>query len=134
MNKTTGVIFIIIRPSGEMLMQLRDGNSTRYPHMWCFPGGSVDEGEEPVFTVIREIDEEYELKIRPEHCQKLMEYTLSYGSNVVVFVCNVDADQRTVMHEGADMRWMRFDEIKKIELGFEQKQIHPKLEIFLNER
>jgi len=131
MNKITGVTFIIIRSSKEILMQLRDNNSKRYPNMWCFPGGTIENNEDAIDTVIRETQEEYELKINRQNCTELMVYNLSYGSNAKVFVCTFNENQKLVLHEGADMKWMQLEEIKKLQLGFEQEKIIPKLEEFL---
>lgn len=131
MNKITGVTFIIIRPSGEMLMQLRDVYSKRYPNTWCFPGGTIEPGEDEIKTVVREIKEEYKLNIGTGNCKELMIYDLLYGVSAKVFICTVYDEQNPVLHEGADMKWMMLDEIKKLPLGFEQEKIIPKLEGFL---
>jgi len=131
MNKITGVTFIIVRDSGEMLMQLRDTNSKRYPNTWCFPGGTIESNEDEIKTVVREIKEEYELDLNKEDCCELTTYDLSYGVSCKVFVCKIKNKQEAIMHEGADMKWMKLDEIKKIQLGFEQENIIAKLEKYL---
>ncbi|MBU6142051.1 NUDIX domain-containing protein [Patescibacteria group bacterium] len=130
-QRVTGATFIILNDSGEMLMQLRDNHSKRFPNTWCFPGGTIELNESELTTVTREIKEEYELELSEAACYELMAYTLSYGSACKVFVCRVQNYQKPVMHEGAEMKWMKIDEIKKIPLGFEQGEILPKLEIFL---
>ncbi len=131
MNKITGATFIIIRPTKEILMQLRDGNSKRYPNAWCFPGGTIEPNEDEIKTIIREIKEEYELNIDAESCKELMIYNLSYGVSAKVFICIYNKNQEPILHEGAGMKWMRLEEIKNIQLGFEQDKIIPKLEEFL---
>lgn len=118
MSRITGVTFVIIRPSWEILMQLRDGNSK-------------ESSEDELKTVIREIEEEYGLIIDTKDCKELMVYELNYGVSAKVFICMCDEDKKPVLHEGADMKWMRLDDIKKIKLGFEQEKIIPKLEKFL---
>ncbi|TAL56942.1 MAG: NUDIX domain-containing protein [Bacteroidetes bacterium] len=133
MNRVTAATFIIVRPSKEILMQLRDADSKRYQNSWCFPGGTVEPDEDEIKTIIREIKEEYELDMDAEDCKELMIHDLSYGVSAKVFVCTPDADQNPVLHEGADMKWMKLDEIKKLQLGFEQEKIIPKLEEFLRD-
>lgn len=74
----TGVTFILLRPSGEILMQLRDdgkGRQIPYPDMWCFPGGGKDEGETYLKTTLREVREEYELDIDADSCILLTDFT-----------------------------------------------------------
>lgn len=130
-KKIIAATFILLRHSGEMLMQLRDSKSKRYPNSWCFPGGTVEPNEEEVVTIVREVKEEYELDVRESDCKELMVHDLSYGVSAKVFVCRVSDDQKPVLHEGAAMQWMKIDEIKKLQLGFEQEKIIPKLEGFL---
>ncbi len=132
MNKRTGVTFIIVNPSKQILMQLRDSNpKQRYSNMWCFPGGTIEKGEKETETVIREIKEEYELIMEQKDCYELMIYNLSYGVSAKVFVCFILNNQNPVFNEGAAMQWMNLNQIKKIKLGFEQEKIIPELEKFL---
>lgn len=133
-----GAMFIILRPDGTVLMQLRDAKSKFYPNMWCFPGGGCSGDEEPIDTVIREAKEEYGLNLEKSTCRFLMEYQLllpeNYCPTAYIFICPIDLEQEPILNEGVDMKWMKINEIKKIELGFEQKIIIPKLEEFLRFR
>ncbi len=132
MKKITGVTFIIFRPSGEILMQLRDENSKRYKNTWCFPGGTPESGEELLTTAMREAKEEYEIEVKAENCKELMIYDLSYGVSAKVFVCLVNQNQTPKLNEGLDMKWMKLEEIKSLQLGFEQEKIIPEIEKFLH--
>lgn len=134
LNRLTGVTFILIKPFGQILMQLRDANSKRYPNMWCFPGGTMDYNEEPLATVIREVKEEYGLEIEKAGCTELMTYDLPYGVSAKAYVCKINQDQTPILNEGADMRWMVIDEIASLQLGFGQTVILPKLKEFLQQR
>jgi mutator protein MutT len=134
MNRITGATFIIIKDLNEILMQLRDNNSKRYPNMWCFPGGTIEPNENEIETVIREIKEEYELIIDEVDCKELMIHDLSYGVSAKVFICVISNNQNPILHEGADMKWVKLLEIKNMKLGFEQEKIIPRLEEFLNRK
>jgi 8-oxo-dGTP pyrophosphatase MutT (NUDIX family) len=123
-----GVGFVILRPDKKVLMQLRDNNSKRYKNMWCFPGGAC-EGEETYHdTVVREVKEEYELEIKKEECELLTTRTMGFTH---VFICHIDDTQHPVLNEGADMKWMNIEEIRKIVLGYNQQDILHKLEQYL---
>jgi 8-oxo-dGTP pyrophosphatase MutT (NUDIX family) len=127
--KRKGVAFLIVRPDKKTLLQLRDGNSRKYKNLWCFPGGVCEEGEEYLDTVVREAKEEYELDIDKKDCTLLM---TRIADNQHVFACRVDGKQEPVLHEGADMKWMSIDEIKNLAIGYNQGNIIPKLEEYLN--
>lgn len=112
-------------------MQLRDNHSKRYPNTWCFPGGTIEIGESPIKTVVREIQEEYSLDINMEDCKPLMTYALSYGVSCQVYRCHYFGSEAPVLKEGADMKWMKLEEIKNLNLGFEQSVIVDKLDHIL---
>ena len=111
-------------------MQLRDESCKHYPGKWCFPGGRCEENERPINTVIREVKEEYGLKIDKSFCKLVFSGTHPVMSNEMsyVFLCFVNSDQQPVLNEGADMRWMTVREIKSISLGFGAESIIPYLE------
>lgn len=123
-----GVVFILLRPDNTSLLQLRDGNSRRFPHRWCWPGGACDSGESFIDTAIREIKEEYELSVEKEDVTLLMS---KYFGQQKIFICKVSQDVLPIMHEGADMKWMGVNEIKLVSLGYNQEDILRKFEKYL---
>jgi len=138
-QKLAGVTFILARPNGEMLLQLRDEKSRYYPNTWCFPGEGAEGDEEPIQMVIRGVQEEYDIRVSKNACQFLtINHLPPIAQEITVFICKIDANQTPVMREGKEMRWMNIDEIEKIELGFEQNKFLPlvrrKLEEFLRLR
>jgi 8-oxo-dGTP diphosphatase len=128
------VTVVLTKPSGEILMQLRDdgnGNVIPYPNMWNFPGGAIEEGEAYIDTAVREMEEEFELKINPDNLKLVWTYGHDNTKNDYVLAGNVDSNAKLVLHEGADMQWFTLEQIKKLELGFEQAKILPYVEQFL---
>jgi len=117
---------ILRRPDGTILMQLRDdgqGKSIPYPNMWNFPGGIIEPGETPLAAAIREIAEEFEIRLDPAACCKLWAYAHDQTAEDHIFICEVPAEARPVLHEGAAFAWMTLEQIAQLELGFEQARI-----------
>ncbi len=128
--KHTGVVFILLRDDGKLLLQLRDAKDTKFPNQWCFPGGRKDD-ESHMETVIREAREEYEIVLKPEDCVLLTRYDVSpFVWDNHVFVCRT-GNQEAVLHEGAGMAWLDIEEISKLPLGFEQEKFLPLLLAYL---
>ncbi len=125
-----GVTFIIYRPDKTILMQFRDEECRHYPNGWCFPGGECEENEKPIEVVIREAQEEYELKLDKNSCKLFLKQPHPAILNEIeyVFFCQINNDQKPILHEGADMKWMTFEEIKSTFLGFGDETIIPRLE------
>ena len=69
---------LLRRPNGIILMQRRDdgsGTSIPYPNMWNLPGGAAELGEKPPDAAIREIAEEFEIKLEPAGLKEIWRYT-----------------------------------------------------------
>jgi 8-oxo-dGTP diphosphatase len=83
MIQSTAATVLLRRPNGDFLMQLRDdgrGKLIPYPNMWNFPGGAVEPNEEPLNAAIREIEEEFEIKLQPSDCRELWRYTHDHAA------------------------------------------------------
>lgn len=119
MKKETGVIFVLVRDN-EILMQLRDGNCTKWPYHWCIPGGGNEPGEDFETTLLREVKEEYDIDLKISDCQFIMTHEVGDGISHV-YLCKIADDQNPVLQEGLAMHWMSLQEIEKLELGFQQK-------------
>ncbi len=124
-SQKKSITFVLYRPDKTILMQLRDENCKHYPNKWCFPGGCCEKNEKPIDTVIREVKEEYGLKIDKSSRKLIFSGIHPAISNKIsyVFLCFVSLDQQPVLNEGADMKWMTIKEIKSISLGFGQEVI-----------
>ena len=130
----TGVTFILLRPSGEILMQLRDdgnGISIPYPDMWCFPGGGKDAGETYLSTTVREAREEYDMDINAGNFFLLTSYDHDNMINDHVYICPVPQHCSPKLREGRDMQWKKLAVIKELPLAWEQHKIIMILEEYL---
>jgi len=125
-NKAIGATVLLRRPDGTILMQLRDdgrGTSIPYPNMWNFPGGATEPGEEPIDAAVREIAEEFEIKLEPSDLREIWSYTHAHAAIDHIFLCHVSADTVPTLHEGAACAWLTLREIAQLRLGFEGTKI-----------
>jgi 8-oxo-dGTP pyrophosphatase MutT (NUDIX family) len=107
-------------------MQLRDdgdGTPIPCPNMWNFPGGVVEPYEMPIEAAIREMAEEFEIRLDPSDFKEIWRYTHDHAASDHIFLCKVPADTMPVLHEGAAWAWMTLGEIAELDLGFEQAKI-----------
>lgn len=56
------VAAVVTNESGELLLQKR-GPGGRHAGLWEFPGGKVESGETPENALVRELEEELDLRI-----------------------------------------------------------------------
>ncbi len=135
-KKNTGVVFILVNPFGEVLLQLRDSKDKKYPNQWCFPGGRKDqEDNNYIDTVIREANEEFSANLKAGDCELIDVYSIKdFVEDNHVYVCKIDEPEKLKMNEGADMKWMTINEIDKLNLGFKQEIIIPKLKTFIKNK
>jgi 8-oxo-dGTP pyrophosphatase MutT (NUDIX family) len=82
MHRSAGVVrtdFVqvtLVDPRGRVLMQERDEQAPVWPELWCFPGGGLDEGEQPVAGAVRELAEETGVALAPEELTDLGRFEL----------------------------------------------------------
>lgn len=116
-HSARGVNFCLVR-NGSVLLQQRDENCPYgEAHKWCFPGGATEpEDQSSQETVVREIAEEYQIQVSPEHCQFLANRPAENPGEV--YVCIVPDEQEPVLREGKAMAWVPITDLRNIELGF----------------
>jgi 8-oxo-dGTP pyrophosphatase MutT (NUDIX family) len=112
------VAAIITDESGRYLMQLRDDKpGIFYPGHWgCF-GGAVDSSEEPAKALIRELDEELEMRLSQIKEFASLEFDLTWMGQRKFYRAYFQIDitsemaSQLVLHEGMDMRFFEGREI-----------------------
>ena len=76
---------ICYRAAGSVLLLLRAATAGDYPLTWCYPGGSIDEGETPEQAAIRESAEE--IGYTPEGPLRMIDWRDGFTT----YACDLDA-------------------------------------------
>lgn len=123
-EKKLSATAILLNADGNVLLQLRDDKpEIPYPNAWNLLGGSAEEGEEPLATMRRELEEEIEYA--PE---KLHFFTTYHHSGIedYVFFGYIDIPEEQLnrqLHEGQRVQFFTQREIKELNLPYGQEEL-----------
>lgn len=114
MQKPIQVVCAIIRHDGRVLAARRDpGRSS--PLLWEFPGGKVEEGEEPQAALLRELREELRLCVVVERQMDTVHYRADDVSlDLIPFVCRPNQAEAPVPLEHSELRWVDADSARNL--------------------
>jgi 8-oxo-dGTP pyrophosphatase MutT (NUDIX family) len=107
-TRTDFVQVTLVDPRGRVLMQERDEHAPAWPEMWCFPGGGLEDGEDPADGAVRELAEETGVVVAAEDLADLGRFELVTGDRGTfrfhAFVARTTLSDRDVeCHEGRQM-------------------------------
>ncbi|MFX3622522.1 MAG: (deoxy)nucleoside triphosphate pyrophosphohydrolase [Ectobacillus sp.] len=115
MKKTVKVVgAVACNENGDILCALRSPEMP-LPNLWEFPGGKMEEGEQPEETLIREIQEE--LGCTVEVYEQIEDATYEYPNIIVNLLTYrtkiVDGTPKAKEH--AELRWVPLRELRSLE-------------------
>jgi len=107
---------IILEKDGKFLLQLRDNTKKIHnPNTWGLFGGHINEGENPLEAIIREIKEELGLKLKKELIKRVAEF-INEEREIYVFRSLLEKDLSEMkLNEGQDMRLFSYEEISNLD-------------------
>lgn len=111
------VVHIWIQNSkGELLMQKRSDTVDNCPGEWATTGGSVQAGEEPLTTAVRELSEELGLTVSAKELQYcLMVQRKDAFCYVYVLKKDVPAESLSLQEcEVAAAKWMTLEQVDRM--------------------
>jgi 8-oxo-dGTP pyrophosphatase MutT (NUDIX family) len=118
--RTDFVQVTLVDPRGRVLMQERDEHAPVWPDMWCFPGGGLEEGEEPVDGAVRELAEETGVVLDAGELTDLGGFVLATDRGTFwfhAFVARTTLSDRDVeWHEGRQMVFVEPDPLPDIDV------------------
>ena len=90
----------------RILIQHRDGNAERYPRLWGFFGGRIEQGETPNQAVVREAKEKLGYTLRRPQLSITQEFWDEHGIGIkYAFITPYDARQEIHLQESAGFMW-----------------------------
>ncbi len=97
----------IVNDAGKLLTIRRSETDDRRPLEWDFPGGWLEEGEQPMDAVIREAEEETGLQIRDPQLMHGQTEVTQHGSGTwIFFVARVEGEPEvTLSFEHDQYKW-----------------------------
>ncbi|MFC1698032.1 NUDIX domain-containing protein [Nanoarchaeota archaeon] len=108
---------IILNEKNEFLM-LRFAKDEVPSQKWIFPGGRLDDGEEPKLGLLREITEETNLDIELLNPIDVSMWGIDHDHRYAIFfLCKLVSNPENIKlsHEHQDYKWYSFDELDNID-------------------
>ncbi len=103
--------------SGDKVLLTQRSEKMKLPLKWEFPGGKIEENENPEECIVREIREE--LSITVSVLQPLTRYKHYYSYSTIVlhpFICSYDGSP-VVLHEHISSVWVSPGKILNYDLA-----------------
>lgn len=111
--KTVRVVAAVIRSEDKIFATARGYGE--FKGQWEFPGGKIEPGETPQEALVREIQEELDVKIKVGDLIDTIEYdSPSFHLSMDCFWCIV-TDGEITLKEAEDARWLSKDELYSVD-------------------
>ena len=111
--KTVRVVAAVIRSEDKIFATARGYGE--FKGQWEFPGGKIEPGETPQEALVREIQEELDVKIEVGDLIDTIEYdSPSFHLSMDRFWCIV-TDGEITLKEAEDARWLSKDELYSVD-------------------
>ena len=111
--KTVRVVAAVIRSEDKIFATARGYGE--FKGQWEFPGGKIEPGETPQEALVREIQEELDVKIEVGDLIDTIEYdSPSFHLSMDCFWCIV-TDGEITLKEAEDARWLSKDQLYSVD-------------------
>ncbi|MBI2047523.1 MAG: NUDIX hydrolase [Parcubacteria group bacterium] len=125
---------IILRDGDKVLFVQRSANKKSLPNIWAFPSGTIEEGESPEETIVREAKEELSIDAEIEKTLGVVELP-ELGARLHFIVCKNKTGNAVVCdpNEIQATKWLTFEEFfneftdKQIGHGLIHLRKHPEI-------
>jgi len=110
------VVAAVISEDDAALCVQRPQNSKEYiSSKWEFPGGKIEQGEDPIHALKREIFEELHIEIQNIEFLMTVEHTYPDFHLVMhAYTCEISLGE-PVLTEHVDLKWLPVDELDQLD-------------------
>ncbi|HTN16013.1 MAG TPA: (deoxy)nucleoside triphosphate pyrophosphohydrolase [Sphingomonadaceae bacterium] len=113
------VVAAAIEGEGGCVLMYRRPPDKQHGGLWEFPGGKVEAGETPVFSLVREIREELGLELEPGALRPAgFAESGTDGANPAIVILLYTAPRwlgEPFAHEGGEWGWFTLEDAKRLE-------------------
>src|SRR3989338_3228687 len=104
----------IIRDNSKYLIIKRAPDSSTYPNCWDFPGGKLEQGENPYEALKREVREETGLDVEVGKPEFVFSENPKNWVCFICYNCKARAGKIKLSNEHTEYRWAGREEILKL--------------------
>lgn len=110
-----------ILSANKILLQKRPNDSKNFPGFWTFPGGHIDQGEDSLNAIIREVKEETGIEITHKNT-KLKVNALNYHVDkkqiwvIFGFMARLESLQENISTDEGETKWFKVSELTSLDL------------------
>lgn len=99
----------------KILLVKRRSNDVQMPGIWEVPGGRLENGENPVSGLKREVMEETGLEIEVVVPFNVNHFTRSDGQTItmLVYLCKALSTEVTLSEEHPEFEWVEFSKVRE---------------------
>ena len=118
-------VIILVNKEKKVLLQLRDENAPTAPNKWAFFGGGVHPGEDPYECVLRECQQELDIKLSDPVLiiARCMDH--AYFDEEYIYIEPISDGRITRIRqaEGADRGWFTYPQALQLDMVEDKKAI-----------
>lgn len=121
---------VIVRDKKVLIARRKKKNGVE---KWEFPGGKIKDNEGPHEALVREIEEELNLRVRALDLISVKELPLESGEKILFYaiLARMEAKGEPVATEHEELRWVDFEEIGSFDLFEPDRSILEEIKRFL---
>ena len=125
-------VFILYTSTGHILLQHRTDDAFRLPGYWAFFGGGIEQGENPMEALKREIREELSYQVQDPKFLLAQKVRDGENDNTKYVFVEQYQDQPLQLGEGQAMGWFSPDETHGLKMIDHDRFVVEQVRTYLN--